>query len=98
MPAPLPYRKVHLDFHTHPSVTGIGSRFGPERFADALANAGLDGVVLFVKDHYRRSFYRSPAFPVHPHLRVDFLPRAAAACLARAARGSGLLGRPTLRL
>jgi hypothetical protein len=27
-------RKIHLDFHTRPDVSGIGLAFDPEEFAD----------------------------------------------------------------
>jgi hypothetical protein len=83
MSSPLPYRKIHLDYHTHPAVSGVGAKFDAQHFADQLVAAGVDGIVLFAKDHYGYSFYRSEVFPVHPHLVVDFLPLAVRACKDR---------------
>jgi len=36
-------RKIHLDFHTRPSVSGIGSAFDPEEFADIDEKNALNG-------------------------------------------------------
>ena len=30
----LPYRQIHLDFHTSRHISGIGSEFDPEYFLD----------------------------------------------------------------
>ena len=35
----LPYRQIHLDFHTSEQIEGIGADFDPQEFADTLAKA-----------------------------------------------------------
>jgi hypothetical protein len=80
------HRKIHLDFHTHPAVTDICACFDPDQFADTLAQAGVDCVVLFAKGHYGYAFFASQTNPIHPHLQRNFLPEAAAACRARGIR------------
>jgi hypothetical protein len=80
------YRKIHLDFHTHPSLTNICDKFDADDFADTLANAEVDCVVLFAKGHYGYAFYNSSINPVHPNLTKDFLPLAAEACRKRGIR------------
>jgi len=77
------YRKIHLDFHTHPEIRGVCQDFDPDRFAGTLADAGVDDVVLFAKDHYGHAFFRSEVNAVHPHLETEFLPLAADACRRR---------------
>ena len=80
------YRKIHLDFHTHPSIIDVCGRFDAHQFADTLAEAGVDCVVLFAKGHYGNAFFWSVTNPMHPHLQRDFLPLAAEACRARGIR------------
>lgn len=77
------FRKIHLDFHTHPELTGVCSRFDADLFAGVLADAGVDNVVLFAKDHYGYAFFRSVTCPPHPHLEADFLRLAVEACQER---------------
>ena len=33
----IPYRQVHLDFHTSPAIPSVGERFSREQFAEALS-------------------------------------------------------------
>lgn len=85
----LPYRQVHLDFHTSPQISDIGVNFDPERFADTLVQAHINSITCFARCHHGMIYYRSKAHPerVHPHLKVpDLLEQQIAACHARGIR------------
>ena len=43
----LPYRQVHLDFHTSEKIDGVGSRFSKENFAEALRE-GADEIDMVI--------------------------------------------------
>ena len=81
----LPYRQIHLDFHTHASIDGIGADFNPQEFADTLAKASVNSINLFARCHHGYLYYRSKRFPQfqHPHLTRDLLREQIAACHAR---------------
>jgi len=81
--AVLPWRQVHLDFHTSEHVPEIGARFESERFAATLADSGVDSIVLFAKCHHGWSYYDSAVGARHPKLNFDLLDRQVAACTAR---------------
>jgi hypothetical protein len=49
----LPLRQVHMDFHTSEHITGVGSRFDPDRFVTVLKTAWVNSVNLFAKCHPR---------------------------------------------
>ena len=51
--------RVHLDFHTSPHVGKIAERFDPDEFADTLAGAHVDSVVVFAKCHHGYSYYKT---------------------------------------
>jgi len=81
----LRFRQIHLDFHTHESITGIGADFDADRFADTLQTAHVDSVNLFARCHHGYVYYHSADFAdyQHPHLECDLLREQVAACHAR---------------
>ncbi len=81
----LPFRQIHLDFHTHESIEGIGADFDPTEFADMLARAHVNSINLFARCHHGWMYYDSQAFPErkHPHLKRNLLKEQMAACKAR---------------
>lgn len=81
----LPFRQVHLDFHTSAEIEGIGADFDPEVFADTLARAHVNSINLFARGHHGWIYYDTPGFPErrHPHLTRDLLREQIAACHAR---------------
>ncbi len=81
----LPFRQIHLDFHTHAAIDGIGSDFKPREFADTLAKAAVNSINLFARCHHGYLYYRSRRFPQfeHPHLACDLLREQVAACHER---------------
>ena len=44
---PTPKRLVHLDFHTSPEITGIGSRFDKKSFQNALREGHVESITVF---------------------------------------------------
>jgi hypothetical protein len=78
----LPFRQIHLDFHTHASIDGIGADFDPREFAGTLAQASVNSINLFARCHHGYLYYHSKHFPQfqHPHLTRDLLREQVAAC------------------
>ena len=81
----LPFRQVHLDFHTHETIEGIGADFDPDEFADTLVKARVNSINLFARCHHGWMYYDTKAFPErrHPNLRRNLLKEQMAACQAR---------------
>ena len=84
----LPFRQVHLDFHTSECITGVGDDFDADVFAAALAEARVNSVNLFARCHHGWLYYHSRVFPQlqHPHLRRDLLREQIEACHRRGIR------------
>ncbi len=80
----IPFRQIHLDFHTHQDIIGIGKDFDPDRFADTLVEARVNSINLFSRCHHGYVYYRSKKFAdyQHPHLECDLLREQIAACHA----------------
>ena len=82
----LPYRQIHLDFHTSPSVEDVGGQFNGEEFAKTLATAGVESVNLFAKCHHGYFYYPTKVGEMHPSLSADLLGGQVAACRAAGIR------------
>ena len=84
----LPFRQIHLDFHTSEAIEGIGADFDPEVFADTLQRAHVNSINLFARGHHGWVFYDTQQFPErrHPHLQRDLLREQIDACHARGIR------------
>ncbi len=76
----LPYRQVHLDFHTSPHIPDIGIDFDPQEFAHMLQEAQVDSVSVFAKCHHGYSYYPTKVGVPHPHLQRDLLGGMVEAC------------------
>lgn len=76
----LPYRQVHLDFHTSECVPGIGSKFDRKQFQNALKLGYVNSITIFAKCHHGWSYYPSKVNAVHPHLEFDLLGEELEAC------------------
>lgn len=68
----VPRRQVHLDFHTSPDISGIGSRFDKEQFQAALKAAHLESITVFAKCHHGYCYYPTQVGTVHPGMDPDF--------------------------
>ena len=80
----LPFRQVHLDFHTSEHIPGVGSAFEPEEFAETLAAGYVNSITLFARGHHGWVYYPSERFAPHPNLqRPDMLGEMIRACHKR---------------
>jgi hypothetical protein len=89
MPTTLPFRQVHLDFHTSEAIENVADEFDAQAFADTLVAAHVNSINLFARCHHGWLYYDSPRFPelVHPHLaRRDLLREQITTCQARGIR------------
>lgn len=84
----LPFRQVHLDFHTSEQIEGIGAQFDPEEFARTLARAHVNSVTCFARCHHGYIYYDTRLFPKrrHPHLKRNLLKEQIDACHKRGIR------------
>ncbi len=81
----LPFRHIHLDFHTSRFIEGIGEDFDPDRFADTLAKADVNSINCFARGHHGWMYYDTKKFPErkHPHLSRPLLNEQVEACHKR---------------
>lgn len=71
----LPFRQVHLDFHTSPHIPGIGAAFDEKRFVDTLKKGHVNSVTMFATCHHGWSYYETKVGEMHPRLDFDLLSR-----------------------
>ncbi len=76
----LPYRQIHLDFHTSECIEGIGARFSRENFREALTTGRVSSITLFAKCHHGWSYHPTAVNFPHPHLSCDLLDEQLAVC------------------
>ena len=76
----LPYRQIHMDFHTSPLIQGIGSAFNADEFASTLTKAGVNSINLFAKCHHGMYYYPTKIGTMHPELKFDLLGEQIKAC------------------
>jgi len=48
----LPFRQIHLDFHTSAAIEGIGGDLDADVFADTLQRAHVNSINLFARGHH----------------------------------------------
>ncbi|MEN9933909.1 MAG: hypothetical protein RLZZ387_488, partial [Chloroflexota bacterium] len=83
----LPFRQVHLDFHTSPHIPDIAADFDPQAFVATLKAAHVNSITVFAKCHHGYSYYPTEIGTPHPHLRrPDLLGEMIAACHAAGIR------------
>ncbi|MBZ0303510.1 MAG: alpha-L-fucosidase [Anaerolineae bacterium] len=76
----LPFRQVHLDFHTSPAIPGVGEDFDPEEFIRTLQLGHVNSITVFAKCHHGYSYYPTEIGTVHPSLKRDLLGEMVEAC------------------
>jgi hypothetical protein len=84
----LPFRQIHLDFHTGPAIPDVGAEFDADAFGDRLVEARVNSVTLFAKCHHGHLYYDTKHPARHPHLprRLDLLGEQLEACRRRGIR------------
>jgi len=73
----LPYRQIHLDFHTSAAIGDVGARFDPRKFATTMRRAHVNSVTVFAKCHHGHLYYNTRRPERHPGLKpgLDLLGR-----------------------
>ncbi len=76
----LPFREVHLDFHTSELIKDIGADFSKENFKAALIRGHVNSITVFAKCHHGMFYYPSTKFATHPYLKRNLLKEMIEAC------------------
>lgn len=76
----LPFRHIHLDFHTSPAIVDVGGQFDAAEFAQTLKAAHVDSITIFAKCHHGMAYYPTKVGFRHPHLKIDLLGEMIEAC------------------
>ncbi|MCR4739355.1 MAG: beta-galactosidase trimerization domain-containing protein [Lachnospiraceae bacterium] len=76
----LPYRQIHLDFHTSPYIEGVGEGFDSREFIDTLKKAHVSSINLFAKCHHGMYYYPTKIGTMHPNLKFDLFGEQVKAC------------------
>ena len=66
----LPFRQIHLDFHTSECMPDVGSEFSEENFRKALKDGHVSSINLFAKCHHGWSYFPSKVNKMHPTLKT----------------------------
>ncbi len=75
----IPFRHIHIDFHTSALIEGIGKDFSKNQFKQALIDGHVDSITICAKCHHGWMYYPSKVYPVHPHLDFDLFGEMLAA-------------------
>ncbi len=67
----LPYRQIHLDFHTGPAIPDVGTDFEPRAFAKTMKQAHVNSVTVFAKCHHGHLYYNTGHAARHPGLKKN---------------------------
>lgn len=76
----LPYRQIHLDFHTSPYIEGVGDHFDSGEFIKTLKDAHVNSINLFAKCHHGMYYYPTKIGTMHPNLKFDLFGEQIKAC------------------
>ena len=76
----LPFRQVHLDFHTSELIPNIGVQFDKKQFQEMLKIGHVNSINMFSKCHHGWSYHETEKNEKHPHLEFDLLTEMIDAC------------------
>ena len=76
----LPFRQVHLDFHTSELIGGVGSKFDKKEFQENLKTGHVNSVTVFAKCHHGWAYHETEKNRKHPNLNFDLLTEMLDAC------------------
>lgn len=76
----LPFRQVHLDFHTSELIPDVAADFDAVQFARTLKEARVNSINVFAKCHHGYAYYDTRIATRHPSLKVDLLGDMIWAC------------------
>jgi hypothetical protein len=69
----LPFRQVHLDFHTGERIPDVGAEFDPQAFLATLKRAHVNSINVFAKCMHGYAYYDTTIAVRHPSLKRDLL-------------------------
>ena len=72
-PGELPFRQVHLDFHTSEHIPDVASQFDSKEFLHTLQSARVNSINVFAKCHHGWAYYDTKVAHKHPSLQRDLL-------------------------
>lgn len=64
----IPFRQIHLDFHTSEAIPGIGSAWDKKHWQETLKRGHVSSVNVFAVCHHGWSYYNTRVGQRHPHL------------------------------
>ena len=68
----IPYRQIHLDFHTSESIPGIGAAWDKKHWQETLRRGRVNNVNIFATCHHGWSYYDTKVGKRHPGLAEGF--------------------------
>ncbi len=69
----LPFRQIHLDFHTGGLIPDVGAEFDPREFVAVLQRARVNSINVFAKCMHGYAYYDTQIAVRHPGLKRDLL-------------------------
>lgn len=69
----MPFRQIHLDFHTGEHIPEVGQDFDAERFVAAFKRAHVQSVTLFATCHHGWAYFDTKVGQRHPSLKFNLL-------------------------
>ncbi len=76
----LPFRQIHLDFHTSPHLPDIGKKFDKIEYQKRLQSAYVNSITTFATCHHGWRYYKGKKGEMHPNLDFDLLRAQFDAC------------------
>ncbi len=76
----IPHYALFFDFHTSPVIRGVGSRFSPAAFADAIAECGADFITFPARCNMGMAYYDTKIGIRHYGLDFDLFGGLVKAC------------------
>lgn len=76
----LPFRQVHLDFHTSELIPDLAVDFNAQQFVATLQSARVNSINVFAKCHHGWAYYDTKIAARHPKLKIDLLGEMVRAC------------------
>lgn len=73
----LPFRQVHLDYHTSELIEGVGRDFDKDQFIKMVKKGHVNQICCFARCHHGWMYFDSKTDPdrIHPHLENKNLLR-----------------------
>ena len=76
----LPFRQIHLDFHTSELIPNIGKQFDKKQFQEMLKIGHVNSITIFSKCHHGWAYHETEKNVKHPNLDFDLLTEMIEAC------------------